>query len=125
MPAAERQATTAVPSAATATCGSTAFLPASENAFAWPQRPDAPQVAAITRPRSDHAAVTAERPSTPITGFDLPSSGMFSATALPNATPLCAAAAPSFQAPSDSAAHAAVARPLAPTVTCGSARVWL
>src|SRR3954449_7573553 len=108
MPAGERHATTAVPSAAPATSGSLARSPARESAVACPQRPDAPHVAAITRPRSDHAAVTAERPSTPITGLDFPSSGMFSVTALPNATPLCDAAAPSFQPPFDSAAHAAV-----------------
>src|SRR3954447_24686604 len=121
MPAGERQATTAVPSAATATRGSLASSPTRERAVAWPQRPDAPQVAAMTRPSSDHAAVTAERPSTPITGFDLPSPGIFSVTALPNAAPLRAVAAPTVQAPCALAAHAAVAAPLEPTVTCGSA----
>src|SRR4051794_41547553 len=79
----------------------------------------------MTRPRLVQAAVTAERPSTPMTGFDLPSPGMSNATALPNAAPLRAADARTVQLPCDSAAHAAVAAPLAPTVTCGSACVWL
>src|SRR4051794_2657141 len=124
MPAGERHATTAVPSAATATLGSLARSPARESAVACPQRPDAPHVAAITRPRADHAAVTAERPSTPMTGFDLPRPGMFRATALPNAAPVRAAAAPTFQLPCDCPAQAAVALPLAPTLTCGSACAW-
>jgi hypothetical protein len=123
MPAAERQAMTAVPSAATATCGSVAFSPDGDSASARPQRPDVPQVAAITRPRFDQAAVTAERPSMPMTGLDFPRPGMFSATALPNAAPLRARLAPTSQPPCDSAAQAAVALPLAPTLTCGSACV--
>src|SRR3954469_21620999 len=125
MPAGEPQATTAVPSAATATRGSLASSPTRERAVAWPQRPDAPQVAAMTRPRGDQAAAAAEPPPAPITGFDLPSPGRAKATALPNAAPLRAADARTVQLPCDSAAHAAVAAPLAPTVTCGSACVWL
>src|SRR3954452_16027223 len=117
MPSEDFHATTAVPSLATATCGSVATSSAGDSALALPQRPDARQVAAITRPRFDHAAVTAERPSTPITGFALPSPGMFSFFTLPKAIPLPAAAAAT--APVE--AHAAVALPLDPTVTCGSA----
>src|SRR3954453_15046283 len=90
MPSEDFHATTAVPSLATATCGSVATSSAGDSAFALPQRPDARQVAAITRPRLDHAAVTAERPSTPITGFALPRPGMRNATALPNAAPASA-----------------------------------
>src|SRR4051794_39641767 len=54
-------ATTAVPSGATATCGSVASSPVRDRACTCPQRPDAEQVAAITRPRVDQAAVTAAR----------------------------------------------------------------
>src|SRR3954447_26612697 len=101
MPAGVRHATTAVPSAATATRGLVAFSPAVDSAWARPQRPDALQVAAITRPSvAAHAAVTAERPSTAITGFALPRPGIDSAVALPNAD-LVAAAARTVQVPCD------------------------
>src|SRR3954447_1730631 len=98
MPAADRHATTAVPSAATATRGSDASSPAGESARARPQRPDASHVAAITRPSlAAHAAVTDERPSTAMTGFDLPSPGIGSAVARPKALEPSPAAARTVQ----------------------------
>src|SRR3954447_19934891 len=100
-----------------------ACSPVRESALARPQRPEVPQVAAITRPSFDQAAVIAERPSTPITGFDFPRPGIFSATALPKACALRARTAPTDQVPRDSRAHAAVVAPLEPTFTCGS--VWV
>src|SRR5207302_8673979 len=78
-----RQATTALPSAATATRGSYARCPAADRACALPQWPAAEQVAARTWPALAHAAVTAERPSTASTGFAPPRPLIGSAAACP------------------------------------------